>query len=513
VVLHEWTNAFSQPLDGSTNFEAAMGAARDAGVVQVNPAGNLNLSNKHIQREAAQAETVSFVFEVDEGFEDGDDVLAYQSIFGSLQWRQEHALTVVLESPSGQRVEAGVAQVGSAQIGASRLDVTRERTSRGTTVLRFFLEADTQDAAIDEGLWTFEIGGFDTSDTVYGRVTDAFSNWRPGVVWSQPTRDVSTLAFPATADAAVGVAAYAGREATDSGDGPRSADSQPAGEHLGALRGFSGRGPRIDGAQAIDIAAPDDPFVALAAIPAVLAAEWGRSWFTQFGGTSGAAPHVAASIALLRQQYPEWTPAELEARLFESARTSELEPEPGQLPDSGWGHGKLDTYRALFGVSAEPNTPPQASMSVTVDREDVVWDASQSIDPDGDALQYRFDVDYDGIWESEWTSQPRFSTRLGSGGLHRRRVARLQVRDALGARHGALAVLEAGSAGGDAGLVDVGELSDASDAGDTHLETPSGSCGTSACSTAPARPIPTPLQVGTLVGFILLWRRRGGSTK
>ncbi|MFB6350496.1 MAG: S8 family serine peptidase, partial [Bradymonadaceae bacterium] len=62
---------------------------------------------------------------------------------------------------------------------------------------------------------------------------------------------------------------------------------------VGDLRPFSGRGPRIDGAPVIDIAAPDNPFVPIAATPRVVNAGWGRNWIHLFGGTSDAAPHVA----------------------------------------------------------------------------------------------------------------------------------------------------------------------------------------------------------------------------
>jgi subtilisin family serine protease len=498
VVLHEWTNAFSQPLDGSTNFEAAMSAARDDGVVQVNPAGNLNLSNKHVQRVADAGDVHLLGFEVGEGFEDGDELLAYRSVFGSLQWRADHALEVTLESPSGERVELGT-QMGSAQIGSSRIDAVRERTSRGTTVWRFFLEAGSEGGAIEQGQWTFEVSGFEHPDTIYGRITDAYSNWRPGVIWSEPSAGVSTLAFPATADAAVGVSAYAARRATP----------LPDGAQIGELRGFSGRGPRIDGAQAIDIAAPDDPFVPLAATPGVLEAEWGRSWFTQFGGTSGASPHVAASIALLRQQYPEWSPDQLEAQIFETASTDGLMPQPGQLPGSGWGHGKLDVYRAIFNSAPAPNTPPHAVLEVSVDGNRVVWDASQSSDPDGDALKYRFDVDYDGAWDSEWMSQPRFSSTVVPGEVSRRQVARLEVRDTQGARGGALAGFDIHSAGGDGGMVDAGDAAAGPDAANTELENPADSC----CSTAPVRRTPAPVHVGIFVGLMLAFCRLGRPTK
>ena len=100
-----------------------------------------------------------------------------------------------------------------------------------------------------------DLGGFAEADTVHARVADYYSSWGLGIAWEDPTLDVSSAVFPSTADSAIGVAAYGGRHDLPDFDGSRA----------GELRNYSGRGPRIDGAPVVDIAASDDPYAAMAA--------------------------------------------------------------------------------------------------------------------------------------------------------------------------------------------------------------------------------------------------------
>lgn len=492
VVLHEWTNAFTQPLDGSTNFEAAMQAAREAGVVQVTPVGNLNLARKHLQKTIEPGMPAQLAFEVPAGFDAGEEVQLYLSAFGSLQWRGGDALSIALESPGGERVEVS-GEVFSAQLAGATVDITRETTGRGTMIVRFYLETGGSAQPLQEGTWTFEVSGATGADTIYGRITDAYSNWGRGIGWTEATVDETTLAFPATADAALGVAAYAARaRANFDGSAP-----------VGDLRRFSGRGPRIDGARAVDIAAPDDPFAPLGATPRILEAGWGRSWFTPFGGTSGASPHVAASVALLRSQHPGWSAPQLEARLVDAARADAWTPRADQLPDNAWGAGKLDLYGALFEEDEPDNRAPLARVSASVERQRVVLDAGASTDPDDDMLEYRFDFDYDGQWETDWQSSASAEYPTSALPQEYAGVARIEVRDEHGAAHGAVIALQHSSAGGDA-AADAGV--DASGQRDAGMHEPK-----ETCHAAPgAGRIPVPWVVAAGLFTLAIGRRRRG---
>jgi uncharacterized protein (TIGR03382 family) len=242
------------------------------------------------------------------------------------------------------------------------------------------------------------------------------------------------------------VAAYGGRH-------PQPWESSEPGE----LRGFSGRGPRLDGAHAVDIAAPDDPYAALVGAPSWLDAGYGRSWYTVFGGTSGAGPHVAGAVALLRGAEPELTVDALEARLLETARADEFTPEPQDLPDPAWGAGKLDVFAALNGRPVrQTNELPIVELAVEAvdDSGTMRLDASESSDPDGDALRYRWDFDYDGVWDTELTDDPVARHSFEPGASPR---VRLDVYDTEGGVRGLVQEIEIDTDPSD----DVGSSADA----------------------------------------------------
>lgn len=438
MVLHEWTNPFLRPLDGSTNLEAAMDAARAQGILQVNPLGNLNQAQKHIERELIPGQPMALSLEVGEGYPYGDQVYPYTVVYASLQWQGIQRPNVTMISPSGQRVTVPTTpQNEGAFVEDAIINATYETTPRQNTLLTIFLYSQDNRASLAQGQWTIELDDITTPARLIGRASDYFSSWGKGIGWVEHSPDLRSLCFPATADSSIGVAAYAGRH-----EAPEDGSVQ------GQLRGYSGRGPRLDGRRAVDITAPDDPYAPIPASPDFIRAGYGKSWFGTFGGTSGAGPHVAAAFALLMEQDPEADADALETRLFEAANQEGLSPTPAeQLPDDSWGYGKLDVYMALYGEPQRSNRPPQALVVASwKPSEGLTLDASMSSDPDDDELQARFDFDHDGTFDTPWQDELIASTddpaHLSALLAHQHGVARVELRDALGARHGALLVIE-----------------------------------------------------------------------
>jgi hypothetical protein len=112
---------------------------------------------------------------------------------------------------------------------------------------------------------------------------------------------------------------------------------------------FSSRGPLINTRAAKpELVAPGVEIVAARAA----GTEIGRvidSRYTAVSGTSMAAPHAAAGIAILAQRHPEWTPAQLK-----SALVGAVDPLRG-ADTYVVGAGRLNVARALTGaVSAQP---------------------------------------------------------------------------------------------------------------------------------------------------------------
>lgn len=443
LLLHEWSQPTGVPGDGGSLFELMMDRARRDGLLQVCPLGNLNGAGKQIERVADG--TVSLPFVVGDGFFDGQQTLPYSQVILHLAWTSD-AMPSALRwrLPSGESMALEVDSQPRGLGDETQYAAGIDRTSRGTRWLIVYLWRESRpEAGIAAGEWAVEVDGLPAGTVVHGRVGDAYSGWSPGVAWADPTVDRSTLTYPSTADSAIGVAAYGGRADID----------VLGGGGVGELRGYSGRGPRMDGARAVDVAAPDDPLAALSSSALPEFPRGHSSLFVPFGGTSGAGPHVAAALALLAERYPGWGADELEAGLLGAAEGDGLSPDLGAVPNEGWGVGKLRSHRALYGMDAvEANGAPWVER-VVVDGMGLMVEGA---DAEGDGVWFRVDWDYDGVWEGEWQGEGwfAFDGRYGAGEAV---VVRVGVRDGFGGageRIVALVVpgVDVGvDAGGDAG--------------------------------------------------------------
>ncbi|MGM1059924.1 S8 family serine peptidase [Saccharothrix sp. Mg75] len=148
-------------------------------------------------------------------------------------------------------------------------------------------------------------------------VVAAGNNARPG-----------TISSPGSADAALTVGAV---------------------DRLDGIAPFSSRGPRTgDGGVKPDLTAPGVDVVAARAARGTVGTPVGEG-HVAMSGTSMATPHVAGAAALLAQQHPDWTGAQVKAALVASARNN---PE---LTAFDQGAGRLDLAKAITTtVTAEP---------------------------------------------------------------------------------------------------------------------------------------------------------------
>lgn len=425
MILHEWTDPTASIQDGGGEVEAAMDAARAQGLIQVNPLGNLNAAGKHFEAQVGAEGTFTAAFNVGAGYQYGESLMPYTVIYGMVMWPGEGTPQLTLVKPDGQRYEVE-ATGESVRLGAGGDygAAVPMQSAKGTHALMFYVfRARFEDTTgVAQGTWQVDLEGLPPQVSIYGRITDYWSSWGPGVGWAQPTVDRGTLVYPSTADSALGVAAFGGVNHLIAYDGTLK----------GQLRNYSGRGPRmLDDARAVDVAAPDDPYAAFARQSAYLEAGYGAHWFSTFGGTSGAAPHVAAALAMLSEQRPEASADELEQRLIDASRTDQLSAYAEDLPNIHWGHGKLDVWQLFNGATARPGgEAPQAALKIYRRGDQVIFDASESTDADGDALSWRFDMDGQGAWDGPFNGQPLRSVPAEQ--LPELAVARVQVADDTG---------------------------------------------------------------------------------
>lgn len=130
-----------------------------------------------------------------------------------------------------------------------------------------------------------------------------------------------TVASPASADSALAVGAIDRHE---------------------ALAPFSDRGPRPDGlAVKPEITAPGVDIAAARGRDASRPGAEPAPGYLTLSGTSMATPHVAGAAAILAQQHPDWTPAQLKATLIASARPNSA------IGVFAQGAGRVDVARAL----------------------------------------------------------------------------------------------------------------------------------------------------------------------
>lgn len=372
LILHEWTNPFLAPHDGSGVVEAMMDAASGRGMLQVNPVGNLNRSEKHIEQPLAPGESTDLEFSIGDGERDGYQ--PYKVAYVSLFWRNVHVPTLSIRSPSGQTVDVPFGGE-VVEIDGNQIQATHEVTGRGTHHAKLYI---FNDLVLSEGTWSIEVKDSQVIDVITGRITDYYSGWGRGIRWVSPTKDRGTIVYPATADSAIGVGAHASRWP----------------EGFTGLRDFSGRGPRLDGERGVDITAPDDPYAAVALIPPLLEAGYESGWFFTFGGTSGAAPHVAGALALLAQTFGDLSADQLRAKLLETA-------DQATNPDEDQGFGQLDVYKALTGEAIPVEIPLRISARWAEDGIEVL----EEVDAD---VEFALDVDYDGTLDRPWQQQPYF---------------------------------------------------------------------------------------------------------
>jgi MYXO-CTERM domain-containing protein len=411
VILSEFGSYVGHPLDGSTEDDAMFDAAVAKGIAVVNPAGNLADGSKHRTLTLA-AGSNAIPLKTEYGF-DGAPLIA----FSLLHRGDARAFSIKIGIADGTSVTIpSTSTSGPIEIEKNRLlTVTKRVSARGTHELHIEILAFSTTGSYGKmpaGRYGLTIDA-DASVEVDLYCKDSNTSWGYGLVFESntPTR---TLCHPATNDSGITLAAY-----TLHGD---------AGEIAGTMAKYSSSGPRIDGAVGVDLAAPANPWtITVPSDPA-----YRTIHYAQFGGTSGAGPHVAASLALLKQLHPTVSGAELQKKLLDFARRDSFVGD-----ELRWGKGKLDLLAALE-LPRTDSAPPKVHLAFP---SPAPLAQAVEIKPELDApgtapLRARWDLDDDGKPDTDW--EPLAAKTLRSDTPASKDV-KLEVLDAEGHLAGATA--------------------------------------------------------------------------
>jgi hypothetical protein len=390
IMLHEQVQWTRTALDGSDPVSTLIdeSTALDR-IAHVCPAGNIGGQRKHAIVELAGHGVADLPFTLEHPLTVLD--ITVHTPAGA-------TATVQLTEPSGAS-HVLVADHYETLASGAGLWHSEATTARGYRVQTLVI-ADTIGGTLPTGGWTVRIASATASTARVDAFLSDDNGFAAGAAWSAAyADDRSTIGWPATADACLGVGAIAAHTADEGAWYAASGH-----ERWDEVRSYSARGPRIDGYPSLGIVAPDNPWSPLGAgdvfpsAPGTIVAP--EAAFQMFGGTSGAGPHVAGVLALLAEAGIRGAPA-LDA-IRSGARRSDVGT--GPLPDDDYGHGRLSAAGAL-GVPSGEGSPPvvilraeplQAPAGTTVT---LVTDV---LDDGAGPIEIQWDDGYDGVWDSDY---------------------------------------------------------------------------------------------------------------
>jgi subtilisin family serine protease len=309
VILHEYSNWIFTHMDGTSNEEQAINSLAAEGIFHSIPAGNLTGAMKHATATAAAGADAT----IDMGGT-GSYAAAYASF---------HFLNASPDDVALTLKDVALPVDGSQVVIADDIAMASGDVSTGGTYRVDVYIMPSSASYIAGGAWPMKVTNQGkTPLVIHAFATDPESGWGKGFGFLKPDERY-TVTWPSNAADGISVASYNTRYAP-----------------TGSLSSFSGRGPRIDGLPNVKIAAPGG-YDLLA--PGSMTSSMGDIPFASycwFGGTSGAGPHVAGALAILKQAVPSATAGQATEWMTGGARR---DGKTGQdLPDNYWGYGKLD---------------------------------------------------------------------------------------------------------------------------------------------------------------------------
>ncbi len=373
--------------DGSSVVDLMIDEATSLGVTQACAAGNGQDKGRHRSATLPPDTTVQF-----------DSALpgsGFHSITFDIHWRDPSVeLQCSIQRPDGatQIVEEGPDGAFDGLV----IDAVRSDSERGTAL--FSIATSSLDGSpLEAGSWVYRCSHNGTEPLVahafvYDNVTYSYP---PGAAFSEPTPSHNVIS-PALSDTCIAVAGYV--HFFNPPEGPLT------------IAPFSSHGPRIDETPIVDITAP------IGAITPTATSSTQPNRYGAFNGTSAAAPHVAAVAALMKIAQPDLDPLEIRELMHEGANSEGLIGPP-ESPNAVWGHGTLRGYNALLGMDPPPRPSP-TTIETDVDYESDDDGCAVTVtvsDADWPGATLRWDVDYDGTWDTDFAAETSHTVVVAAG--------------------------------------------------------------------------------------------------
>lgn len=344
IVLNLSVGSLFGPHDGTRPMELAIDnfTATAAGRAVTISAGNEGGSNKHNQFNLTANQSAAVSFSVP-AITSGSDVFTYR-VYANTNGNISATLTTPgngsVTATSGQTVNRNVVNDNFTVVMTNGIDPGNNNTYVDVAVTR-----NGSNAASPAGNYVLTISNNSSSAI-------RFDGWLYQINQSfQPTTLVNgdnnyLVASPGNASSAITVASYVAKNAWYSAGNVGRAYQR---EREDSISSFSARGPRRDNILKPEITADGQAVVSCLSSDATnvdtnFVVERGLYYVNQ--GTSMAAPAVAGSVALLLQANTNATNAELKNLITSNATKDVMTELPGPTPNSTWGYGKLDVFRA-----------------------------------------------------------------------------------------------------------------------------------------------------------------------
>lgn len=331
VMLYEFGGFVWDYLDGSSLDEELI-SAENENILQVVPSGNLGRGRKHAIAVVPALDSISLSISVP------SLSTSITSIWPTILWRtQTENLIFRLKSPIGNiRTIDGYSGLFDNYYVYSE----KSESPRGTCAL-FAYVSNGYNVSL-AGTWQIRIINVTQNPIeIIANVADDVTSWGGGAEFSNYYTDDRNVTWPATADNAFVNGSYSTRGFEGYG-GTGSGSISP-----GEISAFSGRGQRIDGAHLLDIVSPGN-YDVYSTRTSQDGAGYPLGSYRQFSGTSAAGPHVAAAAALVKQAFPQATPADISMLLTSHAAVDDF---TGPVYNDTYGWGKLRILAAIGAVA------------------------------------------------------------------------------------------------------------------------------------------------------------------